>query len=193
MGALRRQHHEIIVREYLKNGGNGAEAYRVASTKVTGKPLRNPDSPTVCASRILAYPEVKARLAELQEQMAKRADITMDKILSDYQRALVMAEQMQKPADMVAAATSQAKLVGLLRDRVEAGGVGDFDKMEDMSSILEAVAAEAGPEAALALAKAFGLAGSQEDGKPSDGLPIESEDGLEADLAEAEPASKTVN
>lgn len=191
MAALRRHHHELIVQYYIRTGGNAAEAYRLASKKCIGKPLNHPKSPAVCAGRILAYPEVKARLAELQAQMAKRADITVDKILSDYQRALVMAEQLEKPADMVAAATSQAKLVGLLRDRVEAGNVGDFDKMDNISDIIAAVAAEAGDEAALALTKAFGL------DRTSDALIENPEGDIEAeadtDLAGVTPASNAVN
>lgn len=190
MGALRRHHHEVLVREFIRTGGNGAEAYRRAAKVCIGKPLKNKHSPKVCAGRILAYPEVKARLQELQAQMAKRADITVDKILSDYQRALNMAEAMEKPADMVAAATSQAKLVGLLRDRVEAGNVGDFDKMDNISDILERVAEEAGPEAALALSKAFGLGDQPSDQETAVALPNEE---IEADLAEAKPASDAVN
>ena len=94
--------------------------------------------------------------------MAKRADITEDKILSDYEGALVLAKKQQKPNSIVNAATAQAKLVGLLRDRVESGGVGDFDKMESVSEVLEAVRSQSGPEAALALAKAFGIVATPE-------------------------------
>ena len=101
-----------------------------------------------------------------------------------------MAEAMEKPADMVAAATSQAKLVGLLRDRVEAGNVGDFDKMDNISDILERVAEEAGPEAALALSKAFWLGDQPSDQETAVALPNEE---IEADLAEAKPASDAVN
>lgn len=89
--------------------------------------------------------------------MAKKADITMDKVLSDLQEAMGMAKLQGKPSDIITAAMSQAKLVGLLRDRVETGGVGDFDGMENISEILQKVAEEAGPEAALALSKAFGI------------------------------------
>ena len=89
--------------------------------------------------------------------MAKRADITEDKILTDYQEALALAKEQQKPDSMVNAATAQAKLVGLLKDRIETKNVNDFENMESISDILEAVTAMIGPEAALALSKAFGL------------------------------------
>jgi len=41
--------------------------------------------------------------------------------------------------------------------RVEAGGVGNFDQLDNASDILEKVDLEAGPEAASALAKVFGI------------------------------------
>lgn len=89
--------------------------------------------------------------------MAKRADITVDKILSDYEQALQLAKAQEKPNEIVNAATAQAKLVGLLRERVETGSPGDFAAMDNISDVLEAVAEQVGPEVALALSKAFGL------------------------------------
>jgi hypothetical protein len=89
--------------------------------------------------------------------MAKRADITEDKILTDHQAALDLAKTQEKPDCIVNAATAQAKLVGLLRDRIETKNVNDFENMENIDDILQKVADEAGPEAAAALSKAFGL------------------------------------
>ena len=89
--------------------------------------------------------------------MAKRADITEDKILTDYQVALDLAKTQEKPDSVVNAATAQAKLVGLLRDRTEVGKPGDFEQLESVSEILEKVSQEAGPEAASALAAAMGI------------------------------------
>lgn len=94
--------------------------------------------------------------------MAKRSDITIEKILTDYQNALVMAQADGKTGDMIAAATAQAKLVGLLIERKEVGAAGDFSNMESISEVLQAVADQAGPEAALALSKVFNLVGSQQ-------------------------------
>ena len=98
--------------------------------------------------------------------MAKRADITEDKILTDYQVALELAKQQAKPDSIVNAATAQAKLVGLLRERVETG---DFDKMDNVSDILEAVAKEAGPEVASPLSNAFGISAEQAMTEPVSG------------------------
>lgn len=125
--------------------------------------------------------------------MAKRSDITIDKVLSDYQRALNMAEADNKPNEMISAAREQAKLVGLLVERKEVGNAGDFESMESISDILAAVAEKAGPAAALALSKAFDLVGQ---GEIAVGM-VESstapqEEAVEA-LLNAKPASDQVN
>lgn len=87
----------------------------------------------------------------------KRQDISVDKILTDYQEALDIARARKDAGQMVNAAQAQAKLVGLLRERVETGGVGEFGDTTSIEGILEVVAKEAGPEAAMTLAAMYGL------------------------------------
>ena len=204
MAPLKRMRHELLLREYIATGGNGAEAYRraaarfdwgVQNAKYEGtrpKRLKHWNSATKCASRILSLPEVQARYRELQEQMAKKADITIDKILTDYQQALALAKEQGRPDSIVNAATAQAKLVGLLRDRTEVGAPGDFEDMDNISDVLQAVADQAGPDAALALANAFGI-------KQAEPEPIESEkeqrpqEAIEADLGAIKPVSDALN
>jgi len=86
----------------------------------------------------------------------QKKDITLDKVLDDIQWAIDHGKANSKPADVIAGANSQAKLVGLLRERVETGGVGDFSD-NSLSDILQLVAKEAGPDAAMTLAAMFGL------------------------------------
>jgi hypothetical protein len=157
MAELRDIRHEHFVRELVRTGGNGAEAYRRVSHRFPNKPLRNPNSARVIAHHIRKRPEVRRREQELKEIMSKKSDITIEKVLTDYQYALDMAKEMAKPADVISAASAQAKLVGLLRERVENGNVGDFDGMENVSDIIQKVADDVGPEAASALLTAFGL------------------------------------
>lgn len=87
----------------------------------------------------------------------KKKDITVDKVLDDLQYALDLAKGQAKPSEIVAAANAQAKLVGLLRDRVETGHVGEFGDANSIADILELVSREAGPEAAMTLAAMFGM------------------------------------
>jgi len=156
MLVLKNPRHEKFAREYVKTG-IGAEAYRRAY------PRAHPISTArVCASQLLTKPNIASRTAELRQAIAKRADITEDKILTDYQAALDLAKIQEKPDSIVSAATAQAKLVGLLKGRI-VNEPNEIEQMENTSDILERVAKEAGPEAALALAKAFGLDESSKD------------------------------
>ena len=146
MPILKNPRHEKFAREYVKTG-IGAEAYRRVY------PRAHPISTArVCASQLLTKPNIASRTVELRQAIAKRADITEDRILTDYQDALALAKKQEKPDSIVNAATAQAKLVGLLRDRIETKTVNDFENMESIDDILQAVTDQAGPEAAAALA-----------------------------------------
>jgi hypothetical protein len=142
---------ETFARQYLKTG-IGSKAYCQAYGRQQADATAR-----VNASRLLTYADINMRLCELRKAAMKRADITIDKILNDYQTALEMAKAQDKPDSIVKAAESQAKLVGLLRDRIETGNAGDFDTMENISDIVEIVRAQAGDQAALAFMKAFNL------------------------------------
>lgn len=175
MGHYRiRPQHELFLREYIRNGGNGAKAYEHIRPGLAREGYR------VQAARLMARPDIRNRYEILLERHMRRVDITIEKILGDYQDALEMAKSLDKPGDVVSAATAQAKLVGLLRERVEAGQVGDFDNMADVSQVIEAIERDVGPEAALALAKAFNIEKPQPE--PDN-----------AALANAEPPSDAVN
>jgi hypothetical protein len=78
-------------------------------------------------------------------------------VLTDYEEALRLAKAQAKPKAIINMATAQAKLVGLLRDRIETKNVNDFESMESIDEILQKVADEVGMEPAAALSKALGL------------------------------------
>jgi len=185
MAALKRMRHEMFAREYILNGENASAAYRLTAQHFPNKPLVHPKSAAVVGYTILQRPEVKRRIFELRDIMAKKSDITLDKLLTDIQEAMFMAKTQAKPNDVVNAALAQAKLVGLLRDRVEAGAVGDFDGIDNISEVLEKVAQDISPEVALALSKAFGYT---KDEPETQSEPVE-----ESPLAQAIPPSDAVN
>ena len=151
MPALKNRRHEKFIPEYLKTDFNGAEAYRRVY------PRHRPDIACVSACQLLRVPKVRERLQEIQEGIIKRSDVTVDKILTEYENARQLAIAQQKPEGMLNASEKKAKLVGLLVDRREIGNAGDFEQMTDISQILEKVREDAGAEAADALAKAFGI------------------------------------
>lgn len=178
MGALRNPVHERFAREWLKTA-DAANAYRKAFGKTYSHTVAK-----AAGWRLRNRPYMQKRIDELQRQMMKRSDITLDKILSDYQEALDMARDAKKPSEMVMAAREQAKITGLLIERKEVGGPNDFDSMNNMTEILEAVRKQAGDEAALALARVFKLAAEEQ----KDSAPVDTEA-----LLEAKAASDSVN
>lgn len=91
-------------------------------------------------------------------EISKKHDITIEKVLRDFQEAIDMAKEQGNPANIIAGAKEQARLVGLLVERREVGSVGDFENLNSMSELLRAVEAEVGPEAASVLAKALNVA-----------------------------------
>ncbi len=109
------------------------------------------------SAKAIGKPHVKRRLDELRERAMKKSDISIDKVLTDLQWAIDSGKAQGKPSDVIAGSNAQAKLVGLLRDRVETGAVGEFGDTNSISDVLEMVAKEAGPEAAMTLAAMFGL------------------------------------
>jgi hypothetical protein len=151
MPTLKNMRHERFIREYLKTDFNGAEAYRRVY------PRHRPDIACVSACQLLRRPKVRERLQEVQAAIIKRSDITVDRILTEYEEARKLAVQQEKPEAMLNASEKKAKLVGLLVDRREIGNAGDFEQMTDISQILAKVREDAGAEAADALAKAFGI------------------------------------
>lgn len=151
--------HERFAKLYIKetaNGGRAIDAYRKVFPKSKAF-----NAAAANSWRLLQNPKVKSRIMEMRMDIKRKADITFEKILTDYQEAFEMARVNEEPASMIAASREQAKLVGLLIDRKEVGAAGDFENMENISDILQAVADQAGPEAALALSKVFNLIGAE--------------------------------
>lgn len=141
---------ELFLRELMKTGV-AAEAWRRVY-----KP-KSFYGAQVSACRTLKKPHVAKRYNELLERQMKKSDISVEKCLADYQHVIDAAKANGKLSDITAAVTAQAKLVGLLRDKVEIGGVGDFQDVNSVADILEVVGKEIGVEAATILAAAFGV------------------------------------
>lgn len=154
---LKNPKHELFVRHYLAEmavGGTATAAYKKVYKGCKGFNCAN-----AAAWTLLHKPKIQSRIKEMRMDIKRKADITFEKILTDYQYALDRAKANDEPANIISAAREQAKLVGLLIDRKEVGSAGDFENMENISEILQAVSDQAGPEAALALSQAFKLIG----------------------------------
>jgi hypothetical protein len=182
---LKNPRHERFVKTYLMQmayGGSATAAYRVVYQGSKGYNCAN-----ASAWKLLNKPHIKRRIREMRMDIKRKADITFEKILTDYQDALEMARADNDPGNIIAAAKEQAKLVGLLIDRKEVGSAGDFENMENISDILAAIEREAGKTVADALAGTFKLLPAPEAQKaPESNVDTEA-------LEQAEPASDAVN
>lgn len=94
---------------------NASEAYRQAYD--VGENTK-PETVWNEAYRVLANPDVSARVFQLQEQAAKRHAVTVDSITKEYEEARELAIRECQSAAAVSATTGKAKLHGLLTDRV---------------------------------------------------------------------------
>jgi hypothetical protein len=95
---------------------------------------RGDKSPATAASRLSTNVKVAARLRELQEVTAAKAEVTRESILAELEEARLMAKDNGQPAAAVSASMGKAKLVGLVVDRKEVGAPGEFADLEDMTS-----------------------------------------------------------
>jgi hypothetical protein len=111
MAALSNHKHELFA-QGLAKGKTADEAYQLAGYKQS-RPA---------ASRLSTNVNVKARVAELQERGAIRAEVTIASILVELEEARELAKSIAQPGPMVSASMGKAKVRGLLVDRTELTG-----------------------------------------------------------------------
>jgi len=107
--ALKNIRQETFVREYLKCGV-GADAYQRAYPRAA----RN------TAGRNAWYllnrnMKVPVRLTELRQELLKKSDITIERILTDFQEALDLAKKQQRPGDIINAQPPRQSWLGCSR------------------------------------------------------------------------------
>lgn len=111
MPALENPRHERFAQELAK-GKTQAEAYQIAGYA--------PSEPN--ASRLTSNEKVQARVAEIQERGAIRAEVTVSTLLEELEAARIAALAAATPQSSAAVAASlgKAKLLGLITDKSEA-------------------------------------------------------------------------
>jgi len=111
------QKQEAFCLAYIETG-NASEAYRRAgySQNAAQKTIHE------AASRLLADGKVSARVKELQGEVAKRFEITVDRIAEMLHEDRAFARECATPAAAVSATMGLAKLGGLLTDKTELTG-----------------------------------------------------------------------
>lgn len=141
MPALKNGRHELFAQQIAK-GKTADEAYKLAGFK----PHRGN------AATLRAKQNVADRIAELQEKVAARAVTTAADIVDQLAEDRDFARFLGSPSAAISATMGQAKVLGLLKDRVEHTG-------KDGAAIeIETLDNEVQSNYALARAIAFALA-----------------------------------
>jgi hypothetical protein len=126
MPALKNQRHEKFVLA-LFEGKTATAAYAEAGFK----PSRQN------AARLTTNDDIRARLAELQNGVAKSSAVTLETILADLVDAAAVAKDRGQGQALVSAAMAKAKLLGLDIQRIEVGAPGDFDGLTSTKEIVD--------------------------------------------------------
>ena len=149
MPALRNIKRERFCQNMLngaKDSISQAAAYRLAGYKAAaGHPAE------VAASRLLSTDEVQHRIAELLAPAARKAGVTVETLLAEYDEVRDLAKADQQLAVAKSATDSKGKLTGLMRDKVEIGAPGDFDGLSSFESVVERIMQDTKPADMLAI------------------------------------------
>jgi hypothetical protein len=86
--------------------------------------------------------DIKQRLAELQDQAAKKSEVTVASLLDELEHARSRAVSLDQLSAAVKAIEAKAKISGLLTQKIEIGSPGDFSKCESFADIADTMIAE---------------------------------------------------
>jgi hypothetical protein len=108
MGILTNPRHELFAQELAK-GKSATEAYAGAGYK----PCRQN------AARLTTNDDIRARLAEIQAQAAKKSEVTVQSLLDELEHARARADSLDQLGEAVKAISEKAKISGLLTTKIE--------------------------------------------------------------------------
>ena len=109
MAAIDNRKHELFA-QALAKGMTQVEAYQDAGYK--------PDVGAAC--RLSKNVKVVDRVAELQERMAVRIEVTVEDIMRDLEEDRRLAHENGQAGAAVSATMGKAKLFGLITDKLKA-------------------------------------------------------------------------
>lgn len=115
----------------IVTGLNQSDAYR-AAYKVG--PKTKPETVNQAASRIMADSNVSARVAELREQVAKKAQITLEGHLEDLMRLRNMAAKEKQYSAAIAAEIARGKASGVHVEKTQADVAVTFPRVINVIS-----------------------------------------------------------
>jgi len=141
--APRREKFAQEVAKAAKTGKSVTQCYEASGYTTTGH------ASEAASSRLLSSVEVKNRVNEILAPVTKKTRISVESLLSELEITINDARGAKQHAVVVNALGLSAKLVGLLRDRIEVGGVGEFDHLQTLEDVARAAVAEMGAPLAL--------------------------------------------
>jgi hypothetical protein len=121
--------HKVI--EAAKLGLSHAVAYERSGYRTTGH------ASEVNASKLLSKTEIQERIAELMAPAARKIGVTVETLLHELEESRSGAVAAEQYGAANGAIGLKGKLTGLLRDKVEIGGPGDFDGLETLEGVAE--------------------------------------------------------
>lgn len=98
-----------FIAQYLTNGHNASDAYRVAYPKVKS-------GWNAHGARLIAKDSVKQEIERKRALMEVRSERTVQSIDSMYQTAYDLAQETKQSSSMVSACTGLARLYGMDKD-----------------------------------------------------------------------------
>ena len=94
---------------------------------------------STAANLLRTNPNVKARIAELQEKPAQKLEVTLESLLAEAEEARQLAMKLGQSAAAIAAVKEKGVLSGKRIERKESGEPGEFDRL-DTASLRAAIA-----------------------------------------------------
>jgi hypothetical protein len=88
------------------------------------------------STRLTKKDVIRARVEELQSRGAERAEVTVASLLDELEHARQRADGLDQLSAAVKAISEKAKISGLLVQRVEVGGVGEFEKCRTEAEVI---------------------------------------------------------
>ena len=147
MPALSNIKHENFCRNLIegaKLGCSATDAYIKAGYSDKGV------GPRVGASRLLTKPNIKARLAELSAPAVRKAKITAESLLNELEETRAGAVSAAQFGAATAAIAAKAKISGIMVDRLEIGGPGEFAACSTPAEVVDKLIEQEGAAEALA-------------------------------------------
>lgn len=132
MPALSNPRHERFAWAIVQGLGGTTRAELAASHayRQAGYLAKAGNSAEAAASRLLRRVKpIMDRVQEIQTELAKRKQVTVESIVEELEQARSLAERTEQPSAMVAASSTKAKILGLSIERHEHGNPGSFEQV----------------------------------------------------------------